>query len=185
MNKTITSREIILAASKELVKESGMLSLNIRDVAKKCDISVGSVYNYFPSKDDLSIATVEAIWMEILGVEGVSCTCSDFQVGVKHFFESVLKGSKDYSFFLDVHAMNLMDASKSKGREVMNRFFGSVMRGFIDILDKDPKVRPDAFNEDFTKEAFVGFVFSNIISMVMNRRTSCAFLLKIIDRTIY
>lgn len=185
LNKIITSKEIILSASKELVRESGMSALNIRDVAKKCDISVGSVYNYFPSKDDLIIATVESIWLEILAFEQGDFSKQSFEDAVKHFFESVLRGSESYSFFLDIHAMNVMGTNKSKGREVMNRFFGHVIRGMVISLEHDPKVSVDAFSEDFTKEAFVGFVFSNIMSLVMNRKTSCEMLLKVIHRTIY
>ncbi|MDD4781161.1 MAG: TetR/AcrR family transcriptional regulator [Tissierellia bacterium] len=36
--------------------------LNMKDVAHKCGISVGSVYNYFQSKGDLIVATIESIW---------------------------------------------------------------------------------------------------------------------------
>lgn len=48
MSKTITSQEAILGAGKEIVLEYGLQGLNIRDVAKRCGISVGSIYNYFP-----------------------------------------------------------------------------------------------------------------------------------------
>lgn len=185
MNTIITSKEIILSASKELVQEAGMTSLNIREVAKKCDISVGSVYNYFKSKDDLIIATIESIWAEILELEEGDYSKESFETAVKHFFDSALLGSEKYSFFLDAHSMSMMNANKSKGREVMNRFFGKIIRGMVTSLERDPLVKSDAFSEDFTKEAFVGFVFSNIMTLIMNRKTSCDFLLTVIRRTIY
>ena len=72
-----------------------------------------------------------------------------------------------------------------RSREVMNRFFGQIIRGMVASIERDPLVKPDAFSEDFTKEAFVGFVFSNIMTLIMNRKTSCDFLLKVIRRTIY
>ena len=185
MNKIITSKEIILSASKELVRESGLTSLNIRDIAQKCDISVGSVYNYFTSKDDLIFSTVESIWIEILELEKVDYGKQSFETAVKHFFNSALLGSEKYSFFLDEHSINLMRTNKSKGRDVMNRFFGQIIRGMVTSLNQDLRVKPDAFSEDFTKEEFVGFVFSNIMSLVMKRANSCDFLLKVIQRTIY
>lgn len=185
MNKIITSKEIILSESKELVRELGMTSLNIRDVAQKCGISVGSVYNYFTSKDDLIIATVESIWTEILEVEKVDYSKLSFEASVEHFFKSALLGSEKYSFFLDAHSMSLINTNKSKGRDVMNRFFGQITRGMVASLNQDPRVKTDAFSEDFTKEDFVLFIFSNIMNLVMKRTKSCDFLLKVIHRTIY
>ena len=57
MNKTVTSREAILAASQKLVMEKGLQAVNMRTVASVCGVAVGSVYNYFPSKAELLTAT--------------------------------------------------------------------------------------------------------------------------------
>ena len=40
----------------------GLDSLNMRSVARACQVALGSLYNYFPSKDDLLLATVESVW---------------------------------------------------------------------------------------------------------------------------
>lgn len=53
MSKTVTSKESILVACKDIVRESGMPVLNMRNVAQRCQVAVGSIYNYFPSKEDL------------------------------------------------------------------------------------------------------------------------------------
>ena len=47
MNTVITSREAILETCRRLVKEQGWSSVNIRNVAAVCGISVGSIYYYF------------------------------------------------------------------------------------------------------------------------------------------
>ena len=62
MNKIVTSKEDILKASREIASKDGLQSINMRNVAKHCGVAVGSIYNYFPSKADLIIATVEDIW---------------------------------------------------------------------------------------------------------------------------
>ncbi|HBT65503.1 MAG TPA: TetR/AcrR family transcriptional regulator, partial [Ruminococcaceae bacterium] len=66
MNKSITSQEAILCVGKKIVLEKGMQGLNIRDVARRCGVSVGSIYNYFPTKSDLMVATIESVWKEIM-----------------------------------------------------------------------------------------------------------------------
>ena len=49
MNKAVTSREDILAVSREMAAENGMQAINMRNAAGRCGVAVGSVYNYFPS----------------------------------------------------------------------------------------------------------------------------------------
>ena len=46
MNRVVTSKEEILQASRELLKEQGWTAINIRAVAAACHVSVGSIYNY-------------------------------------------------------------------------------------------------------------------------------------------
>ena len=61
VNTVITSKEAILETSRKLIQENGWAAVNIRSVAQACNISVGSVYNYFDSKSDLIAATVERV----------------------------------------------------------------------------------------------------------------------------
>lgn len=65
MNKVITSREELLAASKSIAAGQGLAALNMRAVAAAANVAVGSVYNYFPSKAELVTATVQDIWRGI------------------------------------------------------------------------------------------------------------------------
>ena len=65
MNTVVTSKEEILAASRELIRSRGWSAVSIRSVAGACGVSVGSIYNYFASKADLVSATVESVWCDI------------------------------------------------------------------------------------------------------------------------
>ncbi len=185
MNKTITSREDILLAGKEIIAESGMQGLNIRDVAKKCGISIGTVYNYFPSKDDLVIATIVSVWLEIMHDSQCFVSKDNFAENVQSLFNSVRKGCKKYPYFLSAHSMSIANLDKVKGREVMNQYFIHINKGLLETLEHDKNIRKDAFSNFITKESFVDFVFSNIVTLVMNKADSCHLLLEIVKRTIY
>ena len=71
MNTAVTSREAILTVCRELVSRQGLDSLNMRSVARACQVALGSLYNYFPSKDDLLLATVESVWQDIFHMDGL------------------------------------------------------------------------------------------------------------------
>ena len=65
INTAVISKEEILHVCRELIREKGWESVNIRAVAGACGISVGSVYNYFHSKAELIAAAVEIVWCDI------------------------------------------------------------------------------------------------------------------------
>ncbi|MFR7518367.1 MAG: TetR/AcrR family transcriptional regulator [Mediterraneibacter faecis] len=55
MNHLATSKEDILAASRDLIKENGWAAVSIRAVASKCSVSAGTIYNYYESRQSCSV----------------------------------------------------------------------------------------------------------------------------------
>lgn len=55
-------RETLVAEARRQVLESGYSALTVRSVAKKCGVAVGTVYNYFASKDALVAEFMIADW---------------------------------------------------------------------------------------------------------------------------
>ena len=78
MNHLATSKEDILAASRELIKENGWSALSIRAVASRCSVSAGTIYNYYESKAELLGDTIESIWSEIFFYTEVEQVFKDF-----------------------------------------------------------------------------------------------------------
>ena len=63
MPKVLTNvREGILLVGRELLAESGYDNLSMRQVAQRCGISVGTLYNHFPSKKMLVADILRAQW---------------------------------------------------------------------------------------------------------------------------
>lgn len=67
----------LIQEAKRQIEEAGYSAMTIRSVAKGCGVGVGTVYNYFPSKDALLATWLLQDWKEcIAAIHGVS-TCSD------------------------------------------------------------------------------------------------------------
>ena len=179
------SKDAILLAGKELINEGGIQTLNMRDVAKRCNLSVGSVYNYFPSKEDLIIAAIEDVWTTILENTKGSFQTDNFSQNVVTLFQYLKDGSHMYPSFFSLHSMSAASIDKAKGREIMHKYLGHINTMLLTSLKNDSRVRPDAFNESFTQKDFVEFVFSHIVSLLMRQDTTYDFLLEIIHRSIY
>ena len=78
MPKIIENPEKRLAEeARRQVQQSGYGAMTIRSVAKACGVSVGTVYNYFPSKDDLLAACMLADWNRCIGAINASASQSD------------------------------------------------------------------------------------------------------------
>lgn len=57
-------QERILACARVLLLEQGIDGLNIRAVASACGVAVGTVYNYYGSKDQLIASIMLQNWLQ-------------------------------------------------------------------------------------------------------------------------
>ena len=56
-------REALLVEAKRQIAERGYQNTTIRSVAKECGVAVGTVYNYFKSKDMLIASFILEDWI--------------------------------------------------------------------------------------------------------------------------
>ncbi len=106
MNTSVTSRDTILSVSRQFITQNGFGSVNMRAIAAACGVSVGSVYNYFPSKGDLICAVVESVWHDIFHLSGQSSQFSSFPDCVKWLFDSIRQGCEEYPAFFTLHSLS-------------------------------------------------------------------------------
>ncbi|MFP4114472.1 MAG: TetR/AcrR family transcriptional regulator [Spirochaetota bacterium] len=58
-------RQLIIRQSKELFARNGFAATSVADVARACELPVGSIYTYFTNKEDLVRAIVEEGWEDL------------------------------------------------------------------------------------------------------------------------
>lgn len=185
MNTVVTSKEAILSVCRELIITQGWEAINIRSVAAACDVSVGSIYNYFHSKFDLIAATVESVWCDIFHVPENKRDFDSFLSCVEWVFESMKKGDEKYPGFFTLHSMNFMGKEKLSGQQLMAQSWEHMQKNLYMVLLSDKNIRSGAFDEIFTPEEFVEIIFSLIISSLLRRSYDCSALLVMIHRVIY
>lgn len=72
----------LIAEAKKQIEESGYSAMTIRSVAKACDVGVGTVYNYFASKDDLLATYMLSDWNECVAAINAVGSRSDSPMAV-------------------------------------------------------------------------------------------------------
>lgn len=87
MARIIENPEVlILTTARELILSEGLSAFNMRKLAVKCDIALGTIYNYYPTKMDLLNSIIEDFWQ----------TC------FKNFYKSV---PPDQDFFMTLERL--------------------------------------------------------------------------------
>lgn len=185
MNTVVTSREKILEASRSIASTQGLSALNMRAVAAAGNVSVGSVYNYFPGKSELIIATVEDIWRDIFHTAGSCSSVTRFDECVNWLFSSIQTGASAYPEFLQNHMTAMDGCDRHKARERMEAAFSHIQKNLVQVLLHDLDVRPGVFDDAFSPQNFVEFVLSNVISLLCQPNANIATLISIVQRILY
>ena len=183
MNKIITSREALLLTAKTIVIEQGADSLNMRNLAKQSGVATGSVYNYFSSKAEVLIALVEDFWRTIYFPKFQQITEKEtFLETVQFIYETL--GTHLVEFRqIYLGTLSLLSAEeKQKGRSVEQEYMKHIKQHLLQLLNKDPAINPQVWNEVFTKERFLDFLFTNIITMLTKGISDCSFLLELLQK---
>lgn len=59
-------REDILLVTRQLLKDTGYSSLSIRQIASRCGVASGTVYNYYSSKNEIIAEILNSEWTLML-----------------------------------------------------------------------------------------------------------------------
>jgi len=65
------TRQAIVEAARRLFTERGFDGVTIAEVAREADVSEGTVFNYFPTKEDLFYSPMEAFEAELVAAVGL------------------------------------------------------------------------------------------------------------------
>lgn len=185
INTQITSKEEILRNCREIVAESGLTAVNMRTVAKRCNVALGSLYYYFSGKDDLVLETIESVWQNIFHMERRDRHSESFTGTVEWIFKSVRKSAEQYPNFFTTHSLGLASSEKSRAKEMMDDYLGHMRLGMAAALKADPAVRSDAFSGTFSEKEFLEFVLTGVIGLLLQQKKDCRVLLEMIRRSIY
>ncbi|EFI41456.1 MULTISPECIES: TetR/AcrR family transcriptional regulator [Peptoniphilus] len=185
MNTSVTSKEAILENCRKLVSEKGLSSLNMRTVAKNCEVALGSLYYYFPSKNDLLIATIESVWEDIFQLSDSGINNLSFPEYIDQCFKQIQLGIKKYPNFFTIHSISFSTKGQNRARDCMEHYIAQIKEKMLCSLHSDKYVGKSIFSNEFTESDFIDFILSSVICLLVQKKKSCDTLLEVIKRTIY
>ena len=159
MPKIIKNLEskLIAEAQKQILAQ-GYGAVTIRSVANACGLGVGTVYNYFPSKELLIATLVAEAWKAYLK------TMSDFPKNdVKSLLECIFNSLRGFSesnkkLFSDADAAKVISIGfASRHKRLRNQ-----IAGFILPVCEEKQLENAHFIAEFCAEALIGWAMEDV-----------------------
>lgn len=129
------------------IREQGYGAVTIRSVAMSCGVGVGTVYNYFPSKDDLLAAFMLQDWNSCMTVvKEVSQTAESPVFVLNSMYTQIRSFIDQYQeVFQDPEARNGFASSYTRYHRILRSQLAEPIRKFYD----------SDFAADFVAEAML------------------------------
>ena len=153
MPKIITNlRDELLREAKEQLLQHGYKNTTIRSVSKACGVAVGTVYNYFESKDRLIAEFVLTEWME--SIDRISSHPKENrQAYLEFIYQSLVKFEEKFRpLFSDEDAKSNFSAVFSERHKQLRKQLSVLI---MPICDKE-------FTADFVAEALLTWTMSGV-----------------------
>ena len=179
--KDDTLRDTLLESARYIADTEGIEAVNIRSIAKKAGIASGTIYNYFSNKDEILLALTEEYWKQALLEIGTEITADTFCGQLQEIFY-FLRERIDQSAGKLMHSLGNVEPA---GQERMTSMQAVLENALIQRMEQDADIRKDIWNETFTREQFARFIVMNITMLLKTRAPDIAFLIILIQRTIY
>ena len=133
MPKIIENLEIrLIEEAKKQIEEVGYGALTIRDLAKACGVGVGTVYNYFPSKEALVATYLLGDWNGcISAVQAVSTDAESPAPVVRCMYDQLIGfASRHQAIFRDESAAEGFSGSFGRYHGMLRKQLAAPVRKF-------------------------------------------------------
>lgn len=154
----------IFSEAKNIVLTEGIEQLNMRKVATNCGVAVGTLYNYYPTKEGLLSELMYNYWLEFIGgVQNIIQEDQNFHEKLKQIYLLLEQFTET---FLDTWVnMNkksrYTEKNSDKKREIVLYLIQLIEEMLINYLKENEKHLEEPLN---TNE-LASFIVQNFLSM--------------------
>jgi AcrR family transcriptional regulator len=174
-------RSKLLKLSREIADTDGIEAVNIRLIAQKAGVAIGTVYNYFSGKDEILFALTEDDWKKALCEMKTAISAETFCEQLQEIFY-FLKERIDQSAG---KLMNSLGTMELPGQERMTSMQSELEAAFIQYMEQDVDIRPNIWNETFTPKRFAHFIMINMSALLKEENPNISFFIAIVKRIVY
>ena len=164
MPKIIENLETrLMEEAQRQIESVGYSATTIRSVAQACGVGVGTVYNYYPSKDMLVAAYMLTDWQDCMARIQAAGQIAESPEPVARCIYDQLR------FFANRHSAVIRDEAASAGFSSVYNRYHALLRSYLAAPLR--KFCPDDFTAEFITECLLSWAmtdndFDTIYSMI-------------------
>lgn len=179
--KDDTLQAALLAHARALMREQGAAAINIRALARLAGVSVGTVYNYFASKEDILLALTEEYWQNTLREMESAIPSGSFLAQIEAIYAMLRSRINDSARAL----MGSLGSAETAGQQRMHAMQQVLRAAVIRRMEQDPAIPQSLWQGAFTQQAYADFVLMNLMLLLRRDTPDISFFLEIIQKTLY
>lgn len=162
-------REQLLKEVKKQITEHGYSQTTIRSVAKACNLGVGTVYNYFPSKDMLIASVVAEDWR--LSSENFQKTTNVNLSNPKETLELIYNMLQTFTeehktLFTDPEAVKKFSSTFTERHGILRNQIAQFILPICQTSSQDPQFLSQFIAESLLTWFMAGVPFENIYEII-------------------
>jgi len=124
-------RPRILKSARERFAASGVDATSLRSIASDAGTSIGMIYYYFPTKDDLFLAVVEEVYAALLSDLEQALSAPDFEGSVNALYRRVAGASA-----LELQVIRLVAREALTSGQRLKSLVQRMSRGHVPLIFK-------------------------------------------------
>jgi AcrR family transcriptional regulator len=173
-------RERILDAAMELAAEGGWDAVQMREVAERAEVALGTLYRYFPSKVHLLVSALGRTFQTLHDSVRVDESAGTPQERVYRVVAVMTRYLARHRRLSGAMVRALMTADSEAARDV--EAVGDLMVGFIASATHEPDVAPT--EHDTLVAHIIGKVWLTDVVTLLSGRMTVSQVLEDLERTI-
>ena len=128
-------KDSILKRASEIIELGEYDKFSIREIARDCSIAVGTLYNYFPSKDELLKAVIDSHWQAMMvNVDRKCAAATTITDGICYICEGVRQFSEKHTeFWISTIIGTCNHSACSEWKKTLRP---AVMERFVSLCDR-------------------------------------------------
>lgn len=130
-------------------------------------------------------ATVASVCGDISHHLNDETVLGDTLACIRWMYRQMECGCQKYPGFFTHHSLSFMQQDTAEGKRRMHHAWQHILDQLCVVLKRDPRVRPDAFTDQFSAEQFAEVLFSLMLSAVIRQDFDPSAVLEITRRTLY
>lgn len=171
------SKEYLLKHAQDI----GMQNLSIRTLAKQANVSVGTVYNYYPSKKDLVGELLNLFWERSLSKD--VCRIQKGQGFVDYLnvlFEKTLMNTDNFREIMYAQLKFLKEDPSNP-----NSYYMHMKQGLLKVLQSDSHIDDTLWNDSFTRNWFIDFILESMMAQLLKDEPNFTAIEMMMRKTLY